>query len=447
VKVVESHKPFANVTFLILSLEGPDPYSHAGGLGSRVDGLSKALSKMGFDTHLFFIGDPNRPGYEVINDGTMHLHRWWQWISRYHPAGVYDGEEAKLNDWNSSLPYWMVSNIISELTSSGSELVVMAEEWQTATSVALLHDLLIKNNLRKHVRILWNANNIFGFNRVAWDVLSQAAVLTTVSRYMKHAMWNHGVDARVIPNGISATWFAPLDAKNKEQLISLFSDRAVLIKVARWDPDKRWNMAVDAVAELKRLGLRPLFLARGGIEDHQHEVTTRAEQHGLKIAYVQWNGPETKALIQAIWPSIEADVIILESYLSEQQRRALFYAGDAVLANSGIEPFGLVGLETMAVGGIAFVGSTGEDYATNGYDAISLQTNDPREIVHHLKLVKSSPNFGKKLRLNAKNSAKRYTWEAIIDRLLLPYLIEMNVDVPLSELAEAKLKQIPRPFA
>jgi glycosyltransferase involved in cell wall biosynthesis len=401
---------------------------------------------MGFDTHLFFIGDPDRPGYEVTNDGTMHLHRWCQWISRYHPAGVYDGEEAKLNDWNCSLPYWMVSNIISELTSSGGEVVVMAEEWQTSTSVARLHELLIKNNLREHVRILWNANNIFGFNRVHWDALSQAAVLTTVSRYMKHAMWNYGVDARVIPNGISATWFAPLDPKNKEQLISLFRDRAALIKVARWDPDKRWNMAVDAVAELKRVVLRPLFLARGGVEDHKHEVTKRAEQHGLKIAYVKWNGPETQALIHAIQPSIEADVIILESYLSEQQRRALFYAGDAVLANSGIEPFGLVGLETMAVGGIAFVGSTGEDYATNGYDTISLQTNHAREIVHHLKLIKSSPSFGKKLRLNAKNSAKRYTWEAIIDRLLLPYLIEMNVDVPLSELAESKLKQLPRPF-
>src|SRR4030095_3883575 len=50
-----------------------------------------------------------------------------------------------------------------------------------------------------------------------------------------------------------------------------------------------------------------------------------------------------EALIHAIWPSIEADDIILESYLSEQQRRALFYAADAVLANSGIEPFGLVG--------------------------------------------------------------------------------------------------------
>ena len=401
---------------------------------------------MGFDTHLFFIGDPDLPGYEVTNDGTMHLHRWCQWISRYHPAGVYDGEEAKLNDWNSSLPYWMFSNIISELTSSGSEVVVMAEEWQTSRSVALLHDLLIKNNLREHVRILWNANNIFGFNRIDWGVLAEAAVLTTVSRYMKHAMWNYGVNARVIPNGISAAWFAPSAAKCKEQLTSLFSDRAALIKVARWDPDKRWNMAVDAVAELKRLGLRPLFLARGGVEDHGYEVTTRAEQNGLDIAHVQWNGLGTKALIQAIRPAIKADVIILESYLSEEQRRALFYACDAVLANSGIEPFGLVGLETMAVGGIACVGSTGEEYATNGYDAISLQTNDPREIVHHLKLLKSSPSFAKKIRSNAKNSAKRYTWEAIIERILLPYLVEMNVDVPLSKLAESKLKQLAQPL-
>jgi hypothetical protein len=55
VTLLEPHKSFANVTFLILSLEGPDPYSHAGGLGSRIDGLSKALSNMGFDTHYFLL--------------------------------------------------------------------------------------------------------------------------------------------------------------------------------------------------------------------------------------------------------------------------------------------------------------------------------------------------------------------------------------------------------
>jgi hypothetical protein len=42
-------------------------------------------------------------------------------------------------------------------------------------------------------------------------------------------------------------------------------------------------------------------------------------------------------------------------------------SADAVFANSGHEPFGLVGLETMAAGGVACTGCSGEDYAIPGY--------------------------------------------------------------------------------
>ena len=51
-------------------------------------------------------------------------------------------------------------------------------------------------------------------------------------------------------------------AETCRNLSQLFRGRLTLVKVARWDPDKRWHMAVDAVAEIKRLGLRPLFLAQ-----------------------------------------------------------------------------------------------------------------------------------------------------------------------------------------
>ncbi len=44
--------------FVILSFEGPDVYSQAGGLGVRVRGLSRTLAHLGYETHLFFIGDP-----------------------------------------------------------------------------------------------------------------------------------------------------------------------------------------------------------------------------------------------------------------------------------------------------------------------------------------------------------------------------------------------------
>ena len=93
-----------DVTFVMLSFEGPDGYSRAGGLGTRVTDLSRALARTGFETHLFFIGAPDLPGHEVLENGRLHLHRWCQWISHYHRGGVYDGEEGKLRDWNRSLP-------------------------------------------------------------------------------------------------------------------------------------------------------------------------------------------------------------------------------------------------------------------------------------------------------------------------------------------------------
>ena len=64
--------------FLLLSFEGPDPYSRAGGLGSRVSGLASALAEEGYETHLFYVGAPDLPGHELGCDGKLHLHRWCQ---------------------------------------------------------------------------------------------------------------------------------------------------------------------------------------------------------------------------------------------------------------------------------------------------------------------------------------------------------------------------------
>ncbi|HEX9867162.1 MAG TPA: hypothetical protein VGC99_00975 [Candidatus Tectomicrobia bacterium] len=78
----------ANTEIVILSFEGPDPYAMAGGLGMRVDHLSRTLAEMGFPTHLFFIGDPTLPGEEARQGSQLILHRWCQWISQYYPRGV-----------------------------------------------------------------------------------------------------------------------------------------------------------------------------------------------------------------------------------------------------------------------------------------------------------------------------------------------------------------------
>jgi hypothetical protein len=62
--------------FHVLSFEGPDAYAQASGIGSRITGLTQALAATGFETHLWFIGDPDLPGHETQEQ--LRLHRWCQ---------------------------------------------------------------------------------------------------------------------------------------------------------------------------------------------------------------------------------------------------------------------------------------------------------------------------------------------------------------------------------
>src|SRR5258707_13838272 len=94
-----------NTLFVLLSFEGPDVYSTAGGLGTRVTELSEALATQGYTTYLFFIGDPTKAATETRVEGRLILKRWSQWASKDYLNGPYDGQEPKLNDFNDTVPY------------------------------------------------------------------------------------------------------------------------------------------------------------------------------------------------------------------------------------------------------------------------------------------------------------------------------------------------------
>ena len=88
-----------------------------------------------------------------------------------------------------------------------------------------------------------------------------------------------------------------------------------------------------------------------------------------------------RGLLQALEDIDDADILHVHTPLDRESCRVLFRGSAAVLANSGREPFGLVGLETMAAGGVACTGSTGEDYVVPGRNALVLETADPWEFV------------------------------------------------------------------
>ncbi len=95
-----------------------------------------------------------------------------------------------------------------------------------------------------------------------------------------------------------------------------------------------------------------------------------------------------------------------------------------MLANSGHEPFGLVGLEVMAARGIAFTGSTGEDYVVSFENAVAIETEDPEEIVGYLYHLDRNQEEREAIRAEGYRTAEQFVWTAVIDNLIgkLEYL-------------------------
>jgi glycosyltransferase involved in cell wall biosynthesis len=404
--------------FIVLSFEGPDQYSQAGGLGVRVKGLSRTLAQLGYYTHLYFIGDPELPSDESHEDGRLRYHRWCQWISALHPRGVYDGEEEKLRDWNHSLPPAVIEDMIAPALAIGSNVVVLGEEWQTAATMNQISDSLYYRGLRDRVVMLWNANNTFGFHRINWGALAFASTITTVSRYMKFKMWEHGQNPVVIPNGIPRAFISDADQLLVDELRAAAAADHFCFKIGRFDPDKRWMMAIAAAAQLKRAGSKVKLIIRGGSELHGVEVLKFAHSSGLVVADVR-----SPAILTGLAANLRdhhaADVINLTSFVSDELLALIYASVDAVLANSGHEPFGLVGLEVMASGGLAITGSTGEDYADGFRNTLVLETDDPVELVTLLRMIREQPALAVSIRKRGRTTARDYLWEKVIDQLLL----------------------------
>jgi glycosyltransferase involved in cell wall biosynthesis len=209
-----------------------------------------------------------------------------------------------------------------------------------------------------------------------------------------------------------------VSSRAAERLRKSIDAELVLAKVARWDPDKRWNMAIEAMAHLKARGKKAVLLARGGIEPHGQEVLYNARSLGLKVRDVIAHGDSFKDYVQAVRGGDGADVLNLRFHCPQSLLKFVFHTSDAVLANSGHEPFGLVGLETMAAGGIAFTGSTGEDYAIPYRNAMVMETSDPKEIETYIAYLDRHPQERRRMRQAGRGTAGQYVWEKVIKNLV-----------------------------
>lgn len=399
---------------VLLCFEGPDPYSQVGGLAVRVMELADTLTKSGVSTELIFIGDPNLPREGSSTDGTR-LYRALQQVSKEFPAHVYDGEYLKIDQYARTIPDIVIARHIVPAVARGEQVLILGEEWQMVRTMIELDRKLRERGLRKSAVMLWNANNTYGFENVDWIALQSAATITTISKFMKFEMRQRGVNALVIPNGIPERLLDGPPPEIVKKFREALGGDPLLAKVGRFDPDKRWFQAVESIVELSKRGSRPRLVIRGGSEPHGREVVAHARRLGLTVdeftAEYQ-SGDYFQRLAET-----RGEVVVLVKGFAQSVLFALYAAADAVLANSGKEPFGLVGLEVMAAGGLPVCGATGEEYANPFVNAIVCDTDDGLELATYVQSTLADPREVHQMHAAAQATARRYTWPTVLNVL------------------------------
>ncbi|MEA2721438.1 MAG: D-inositol-3-phosphate glycosyltransferase [Candidatus Eremiobacteraeota bacterium] len=399
----------------ILTFEGPDRYASIGGLGTRVTQLARALGAAGHDVQLFFVGDPHAAPVEQSGPGVT-LRRWSQWISQQHPRNAYDGEAGKVRDWEVSLPPWIVDELVAPAAQRGERVLVICEEWQTANVAIAIDRTARERGVRGAVTMMWNANNTYGFEKIHWPTLTRAAAVTAVSKYMKFELAQWGVAALVIPNGIDEALLDGADPEQTAAIRAAFGDQPTYVKVGRFDPDKNWLQAIDALAEVRAAGIGARLIVRGGKEPYGDVVFGRARERQLGVCRLEYEGTDWREFAKRL-SVVDSPVVHVRAFLDEATLYALYAAADVVLANSGKEPFGLVGLEVMAAGGIVVCGATGEEYAEPFVNAIVCDTSDGRELATYLRALAEDSRLADELRKNGAETAARYTWAQVLESL------------------------------
>ena len=328
----------------------------------------------------------------------------------------------------------MAETIVAPAAARGENVLVLAEDWQTAPAAIALDALLRRRSLRDRALIAWNANNTYGFHTIDWVALQNAAVITTVSRYMKFELNARGIESLVIPNGIPDRLLQGADKKLVRSALRQFKQRRPLfVKVARFEEDKRWLQVIDAFAEIVAEEPEATLIIRGGREPYGATILERARARGLYVEDLTVASRDPMDVLDAI-AAAPGSIVNMRTFVPEDALLVLYHIADAVLANSGREPFGLVGLEVMAVGGVAVTGSTGEDYIQPFENALVCDTGEPRELAALLETLLSDHEFALAIAAEGEATAKRYTWPHVLSMLahkLAPASAALETPAPL----------------
>ncbi|GIG55070.1 glycosyltransferase [Demequina activiva] len=196
-----------------------------------------------------------------------------------------------------------------------------------------------------------------------------------------------GVSARLVPLGVDLEQFDPSrrDPALRSELTN--EDEALLLMASRLSPEKRPDLAIEAVRVLVSRGRRVRLVSAGA---GTWSERMRAQAHGLPITFLGF---------------VE----------SRERFAALLATADAVVAPGPIETFGLAALEALASGTPAVVHADSALPSVVGTAGESA-SSAPEAFADAIERILDAPQAQQRVRARAR--AETMPWSATVESLL-----------------------------
>ncbi|MEY4371660.1 MAG: glycosyltransferase MshA [Actinomycetota bacterium] len=370
----------------------------AGGMNVYVRELVSALAQAGLECTTYTRASrPGLPEVVQVEPGHQVVHI---------DAGAFDLPKEALP---SVVPQF-AEGVLAHMRANGVPDVLHGNYWLSGQAGHLLkHELNRPLVMTFHTFARVKAQG--GDPEPLWRELAETEIIgctdaicvscTEEERQFRDLYGNPKGRVEIVAPGVEHAFFTPGDRRGARQALCL-DDRPVLLFVGRIQPLKGLDIAVQALAELRRPDA--LLVAVGGAsgQDGDDEVQ--------RIA----------ALIDEL--GVAEQVI----FVPPQQHHILstyYRAADVVLVPSRSESFGLVALEAGACGVPVVANAVGGlltlvDHADTGF---LVPDRAPDLFASHVRWLLDHPDEARHMGERAALRARRYTWGLAAARLRRMY--------------------------
>ncbi len=296
--------------------------------------------------------------------------------------------------------YWL-SGIVAEN---------VAPTWGDIPIIQMFHTLgHMKNRIAQSERERAPDLRIAGERRVL--ATADRIIAATRAEYAQlHWLYAADMDkVDVIPPGVDVNRFSPIDKNDAKRIVGLESDHRNILFAGRIEPLK---------------GIDTLLSAMSLIQEHSPEAIENVSV--TIIGGDPWSDDPTDEMTRLQELRQELGVTDVVTFLGAKDQDVLpnyYAAAEMVVMPSHYESFGLVALESMAmgtpviaseVGGLAFLVKDGE----NGF---LVPSRDPEALAERIYTLLMDDDRRHQLGAKALEHAQGYAWPKIVQRMIAVY--------------------------